>query len=132
MSLYDGLKDAAKIVQKADNIELLQKLLDLEAQALEMQDEIRKLKEENFALKEKKDLSAKIERHSESYITIKDDPLPLRYCTHCWDADRLLVQVVCDEKDGTFSCPHCEMSGIYDYEQNKQYFESIQYHSVFR
>lgn len=31
MGLYDGIKDVAKVVQKADNIELYQKLIDLSA-----------------------------------------------------------------------------------------------------
>ena len=43
MSLYEGIKDAAKIVQKADNIELYQKLLDLSSQALDLQAQIQKL-----------------------------------------------------------------------------------------
>ena len=52
MSLYEGIKDAAKIVQKADNIELYQKLLDLSSQALDLQAQIQKLTEENSKLKE--------------------------------------------------------------------------------
>ena len=40
MGLYDGIKDVAKVVQKADNIELYQKLIDLSAQALDMQNTI--------------------------------------------------------------------------------------------
>ena len=39
MGLYDGIKDAAKVIQKADNIELYEKLLDLSAQALELQND---------------------------------------------------------------------------------------------
>lgn len=35
MGLYDGIKDAAKLIQKADNIELYQKLLDLSSQVME-------------------------------------------------------------------------------------------------
>ena len=51
MSLYDGIKDVAKIVQQADNIDLYRQLLDLSAQALELQAENVKLKEENTLLK---------------------------------------------------------------------------------
>ena len=40
MGLYEGIKDIAKIIQKADNVELYRQVLDLEAQALEMQAEI--------------------------------------------------------------------------------------------
>ena len=45
MGLYDGIKDVAKIVQQADNVELYLQLIDLSAQALDMQAEITKLKE---------------------------------------------------------------------------------------
>ena len=37
MWLYDAMKDVAKLAQKADNIELYQRLLDLSAQALDLQ-----------------------------------------------------------------------------------------------
>ena len=47
MGLYDGIKDVAKVMQQADNIELYRQLLDLSAQALEMQAEISRLKEDN-------------------------------------------------------------------------------------
>ena len=40
MGLYEGIKDVAKVVQQADNIELYRQLVDLSAQALEMQNKI--------------------------------------------------------------------------------------------
>ena len=46
MGLYEGIKDVAKVVQQADNIELYRQLLDLSAQALDLQAENSKLKEE--------------------------------------------------------------------------------------
>lgn len=116
MSLYEGIKDVAKVVQQADNVELYRQLLDLSALALDMQDEISKLKEENADLKKKHDISDKIIRHIEPCITLKDDELNLYYCSHCWDASKLLVQVNC-HFDGTFDCPHCKTSGNYDNER---------------
>ncbi|HEZ7991258.1 MAG TPA: hypothetical protein RWO66_09965 [Ruminococcus sp.] len=47
MGLYEGIKDAIGLAQKADNIDLYKQLLDLGAQALEMQAEITRLREEN-------------------------------------------------------------------------------------
>lgn len=38
MSLYEIAKDAARLAQKVDNIELTQKLLDVQNMALEMQE----------------------------------------------------------------------------------------------
>ena len=45
MGLYDGIKDVAKVLQKADNIDLYSKLIDLSAQALEIQQENARLSE---------------------------------------------------------------------------------------
>lgn len=40
MGLYEGIKDVAKVVQQADNIELYRQLVDLSTQTLKMQNEI--------------------------------------------------------------------------------------------
>ena len=52
MGLYESIKDVANLVQKADNIQLYRQLIDLSAEALEMQNIISKLTTENNALKE--------------------------------------------------------------------------------
>ena len=56
MGLYEGIKDVAKVVQQADNIELYRQLVDLSAQALDMQSEINRLTAENTELRKKQDL----------------------------------------------------------------------------
>ena len=114
MSFYDAFKDAVNMAQKADNIDLYRQLLDLSAQALELQAEVARLKEENVELRKKEDLSDSIVRHAEPFVTKVGDEAYLRYCSHCWDADRTLIQLCCDEENATFVCPHCKVSGIYD------------------
>ena len=103
MSLYEGIKDVAKVVQKADNIELYQQLLDLSQQALDMQEEIRQLKQEIYDLKKKQDLEDRIVRHETKkvdsyyyehpYITLSGDTNNIRYCAICWGRDRKLIQL---------------------------------------
>ena len=51
MGFYDAFKDVLNMAQKADNIDLYRQLLDLSVQALEMQEEIVRLKAENKELK---------------------------------------------------------------------------------
>ena len=123
MWLYDAMKDVAKLAQKADNIELYQRLIDLSAQALDLQAENTKLKEENAELKKRKDLATEIVRHKEPYITLRNEEEMLRYCSHCWDTDEKLVQLACDEGSGTFDCPHCKMQGVYDVEINNALYQ---------
>lgn len=93
MGLYEGIKDVAKIAQQADNIELYKQLLDLSAQALEMQDEIRKLKNENEELKKSKNLENQIIRHEEPFITLQDEDEKICYCATCWGNQSKLIQM---------------------------------------
>ena len=63
MGLYESLKDVAKAVQKADNIDLYIKLINLSTQAYELQEEILRLREENSQLKKRREIEAIIIRH---------------------------------------------------------------------
>lgn len=117
MGLYDGIKDVAKIMQQTDNIELYQKLIELSSQALDMQELIVKLTDENKSLKELNKLEKNIIRHKDTYITLKDDPNGLVYCSCCWDEKRKLIQGQTDE-NGMYWCPSCKYHGYYDKEKN--------------
>ena len=68
MAFYDAMKDAISMAQKADNIELYRQLLDLGAQALELQAEVAHLREENQQLRAKKDLESRIIRHQAPFV----------------------------------------------------------------
>lgn len=93
MGLYEGIKDAIGIAQKVDNIELYRQLLDLGAQALEMQAEITRLREENEELKKFNDLESRIIRHEEPFVTLKGDNEKIRYCATCWGNQSKLIQM---------------------------------------
>ena len=103
MGLYEGIKDAIGIAQKADNIELYRQLLDLGAQALDMQAEIAQLREENSELKKANDLGSRIIRHKDFYITLKDDEQEIRYCSTCWGKYHKLIQLFKEDR-----CIECE------------------------
>ncbi len=60
MGLYEGIKDVAKVLQKADNIELYQKLIELSSQALDMQAKITELTTENAGLKHRQEIADNI------------------------------------------------------------------------
>ena len=110
MSLYDGIKDVAKVIQKADNIDLYRQLLDLGAQALDMQSEIERLTKENRELREAQELKTKIIRHDEPFITLEGHPDSEMYCSTCYAKERVLIQVK-RYQNGYFCCPNCKTSG---------------------
>ena len=90
MSLYDAAKDALKLAQKADNAELVQKILDVQSQALEMQEkqfELHKTVDEQRheieSLKEKKKYAYE-EGHSWCIDPSRPD---LRLCPVCLNRD---------------------------------------------
>lgn len=114
MGIYEGLKDAITIAQKVDNIDLYKKLLDLSKEALDMQDQISKLQAEIIQLKNAKELEERVEYHKLEdvdelhteypYVTLKNDPLRIRYCAVCWGKDGKLIQL----KD-ELNCICCNM-----------------------
>lgn len=63
MGLYERIKDVAKSIQKTGNTELYGQLIELGAEALDMQNEIISLSAENAELKKAKDIENRIERH---------------------------------------------------------------------
>lgn len=107
MGLYDALKDAVCLAQKADNLDLYRQLLDLSAQALDMQAEITKLREENAELKKNNSLESDIEYYVDSFVTKKSDTKDIKYCAACWGDKRKLIPIQ-DRTHGNYICPLCK------------------------
>ena len=106
MGLYEGIKDIAGLVQKADNIDLYRKLLDLGAQALDMQKEIMELRQLNKELKEEINQERIIIRHKDGlYVTLEEDTQNIHYCSTCWGKDKKLIQLTTEDR-----CYECEKS----------------------
>lgn len=113
MSFYEAFKDAMNMAQKADNIELYRQLLDLSAQALELQAEVSRLTVENKQLKQKADLERRILRNEQPFFTLEGENQDIRYCSNCWAKNKILIQLQCND-DGHFRCSECTTKGIYD------------------
>lgn len=120
MGLYDVIKDALQIAQKADNIELYKTLLEVQKVALDMQEDIIKLKEKNKELQENLEISKMIQRHPITIVTLENDEYETPYCSRCWDKDKHLVQVIIND-NGTFDCPECDNKGLYSEEKRLDY-----------
>ena len=107
MGFYDAFKDVLNMAQKADNIDLYRQLLDLSAQALEMQEEITRLKAENKELKSQKNIEDDIEYYVDPFITRKSDEKPIKYCAACW-ADKKKLLPLQDFGGNDYRCPFCK------------------------
>ena len=91
MGLYERIRDVAMLIQKTGNSELYGQLIELGAEALDMQNEIVSLSAENTELKKSKDIENRIERHREPYITLKDDLIQVLYCSCCFSSSSILL-----------------------------------------
>lgn len=118
MGIYEGIKDVAKVVQQADNVDLYKKLLDLSAQALDMQDELSRLRTENEELRKQQDLVRKVVRHKSPYITLSGEPNNICYCATCWGKSHKLIQmlVIDDDDIKHFRCHNCDNNFFADLE----------------
>jgi len=109
MGLLDTIRDTVSIIQKADNLDLYRQILDIQQQALEQQDEMSKLKEENQELRNKLKFRKKIIRHKEPVITIEGEETI--YCASCFGKDDKLIQMKLI--DDYYWCPVCHVSYIH-------------------
>lgn len=87
IDIYNLIRDLIDEAHKQKNAELVDKLIDIKRIVNDLEDENKELKK---ALK----LKGEVERHNDGpYITIKDDPLKIRYCAVCWGRDDKMIQL---------------------------------------
>lgn len=123
--LSSGIKNVADIVKKGDNFDLYATLLDLYEKSLELQDENKQLREKLADRKRVEAIRTRVIRHSQPVITLKDDENQIYYCAHCWDSKDKMIQVNTEPKQGTFTCPSCNNSGVYDYVAHERFNEEL-------
>lgn len=115
MSVYDFLKDAVKIAQKADNIELMSTLLSIQSEAISMAEKIQVLSEENRSLKneilaskDREEVRSRLKHRDNMYWYIGvDSKEEGPYCTRCWDKLGILMRVL--NYGSYFNCPECDI-----------------------
>ncbi len=121
MSIIENAKEAVKLVQQIDNIELYRKILDLQTEAIELTDQLKQKDEKIDQLREALELKGNfICKDSAYYIAdesgkIIDGP----FCTKCFDVNHLKCRLVANTKEPQVICPNCEVSfsskPVYDF-----------------
>lgn len=109
MSIYDGLKDAAKVLKEADKIEQYKQILEAQEKMLDMQTKIKQLEEEVSELRKTKITNEELEYRDKSYWLDEDGP----FCSRCWDADRKLVRLrQQNHQKSDYDCDNCQTKNI--------------------
>ncbi len=107
-SIIDEIKKVAEIAQQAKNIPLYQKILDVQANLLKMQEHILKLETENKELKDKLKVSKNVVYESNAYWTTENDKKDGPYCSHCYDKEKLLIRMPDNLNHAYATCSECK------------------------
>lgn len=112
MGIYDGLKDAAGILKEAGKIEQYRQILEIQEKLLEMQNKISELETENRNLKEKLEIKGQLVFENNAYWLVENGEKDGPYCSCCWDDNRKTIRMQPCGNPAYFSCPKCENKSI--------------------
>jgi len=104
MGIVDTLKDVVTLVQRTDNIELVKQVLSLQTQALEMQEENRRLRERVKELEQMLDF-AKALRFDAPFYFSPEDKIP--FCARRWEAEHHAIHLKNDWDGRRWECCQC-------------------------
>ena len=93
MGIIGDLKDAADILKEANKIKEYQQILEVQEKLLEMQKRIAELEEENKKLIELNNINNSLIVENNKYFLTKDDKKEGPFCMTCWDVDNKLVRL---------------------------------------
>ena len=107
MGVIETIKDVASLVQKADNIELYQKILEMQVQVMAVLEENHELKICVRGLEEERRTRASLSFRDNMYWQATPDGEVGPYRSRCWDVDGKLVRLQ-KQVDGAQHCPGCK------------------------
>jgi hypothetical protein len=108
MTILDTVKDAVKLAQQIDNIELYRQILNLQAEIQSQFNENLILKQQIADLKEELKIRGSLRFDDGQYLLktdsgSEDGP----FCSICWDVDHRLVRMVRGGYEDGFFCQYC-------------------------
>lgn len=109
MNIYDGLKDAAKVLREADKIEQYKEIISAMEKLLELHARVSELEAENAELKKQHITADQLEYQDKAYWLDEDGP----FCARCWDVEKTLVRLRQQNvQKSDFDCDHCGVKDI--------------------
>jgi DNA repair exonuclease SbcCD ATPase subunit len=106
MGAIDTAKELVKLAQKLDNIEIVQKVIELQGELMELQERVQKLRDENRDLKKQLEAPAELIFQNDMYWRAAGPGNPGPFCSPCHDYKEKLVHMHGDNKEG-YRCPAC-------------------------
>lgn len=101
------IKDVVALGGRIQNVELTQKLMELQQQLFDMIDELRKLRSENEDLQGRLDHAAQMSFHAPFWYAAGDE---IPHCPTCWESKRVAIHLLgpADTSSGPrYDCKAC-------------------------
>lgn len=106
MGMIENVKAAAKLAQQIGSIDLYQKILDLQAEALELVEQNATLKAELRELRETIVTDQSLTFEDNFYWRkAPEGPKDGPFCSACWDREKVLVRL--QRVSNCYGCPCC-------------------------
>ncbi len=107
--IKEMLKDARNLATGANDLQLLSKLLEIQAVVFDLYDENRELRLQLEEVERNNQIGSELEYKEESYFRNGEGP----YCTRCWDVDNKLVRkkattIGMEMRQGKYKCLNCK------------------------
>jgi hypothetical protein len=115
MSIVTDTKEIVSIIQKLGNMELYQKILDLQSEILEITEENNSLKRELTQAKEQLEIKEKM-IFKKPFWYMDGDNTP--FCPHCWENERKTIHLIGPTVTSfgpNYDCPHCKQNYTPEY-----------------
>ena len=106
MSIISSGKEIIDLIQKAGDMDLYRKMVDLQGELVKLAGTNVELSKKNADLEKQLALKQTME-WSGDYYWIKDDPTP--FCPRCFDHDHKAIHLAhTREMRKPWACPHCK------------------------
>jgi len=112
MGIINDIQAIGKILQKAGNISLYEKLLAIQEKTLETMEENNNLRKEIDKLKEKLKMKDLLIFEHDAYW-IKDENRNIKngpFCSRCYDSSEKLIHLISCPDSGYSMCPQCKIA----------------------
>jgi len=108
MGILETVKDVAVLVQKADNVELLKKVLDLQTELIELTQEMATLRRELSDATDQLQFQGELRFRDNLYWRVTEGGEEGPFCSRCWDSDRKAIRMHRREEE-KLQCPSCKV-----------------------
>jgi hypothetical protein len=122
MSIIDNFKDMLKIADAANNLDLYKNLSELQTSVQALQEENRKIQDDNKNLKEALELKAKM-IHKPPFFYQDGDPTP--FCPACWEGGHKPVHLIYSHEEEScfrWDCKTCKQMFLINKPIRRQQF----------